>query len=183
MFVEFCMRKLQSCSLHSGDRPGLFYLAAESELSVSSIFSRPQVALECELRVRWINNCGQLRHSGRNPLLSLFFFLLLFFLVQIQKCHQYITIPQYWFNKTKQHMFVKKKKKKNPKEKAHLHQRGRRPINRSFKFPLSDRNDTESADEPVDPASEQNHMGPPGQFLTSLDSSGSVELWSGILRF
>jgi len=83
----------------------------------------------------------------------------------------------------KQHMFVKKKEKKNPKEKAHLHQRGRRPINRSFKFPLSDRNDTESADEPVDPASEQNHMGPPGQFLTSLDSSGSVELWSGILRF
>ena len=35
-------------------------------------------------------------------------------------------------------------------------------------------NDTEPADEPVDPASEQNHMGPPDQFLTSLDSSGSV---------
>ena len=28
-------------------------------------------------------------------------------------------------------------------------------------------NDTDPADEPVDPASEQNHMGPPGQFLTS----------------
>jgi len=44
------------------------------------------------------------------------------------------------------------------------------------------RNDTEPADGPVDPASEQNHMGPPGQYLTSLDSSGSVGLWSGILR-
>ena len=44
------------------------------------------------------------------------------------------------------------------------------------------RNNTEPADKPVDPASEQNHMGPPGQFLTSLDSSGSVGLWSGILR-
>jgi len=28
-------------------------------------------------------------------------------------------------------------------------------------------NGTETADEPVDPASEQNRMGPPGQFLTS----------------
>jgi len=35
-------------------------------------------------------------------------------------------------------------------------------------------NGIEPADEPVDPASEQNHMGPPGQFLTSLDSFGSV---------
>jgi len=35
---------------------------------------------------------------------------------------------------------------------------------------------SEPADEPVDPASEQNHMGPLGQFLTSLDSSGSVGL-------
>ena len=34
--------------------------------------------------------------------------------------------------------------------------------------------DTEPADEPVDPASEQNHMGPPSQFLTITDSSGSV---------
>ena len=43
-------------------------------------------------------------------------------------------------------------------------------------------NETEPADEPVDPASEQNHLGPSGQFLTSLDSSGSVGLRSGILR-
>jgi len=35
-------------------------------------------------------------------------------------------------------------------------------------------NGTELAYEPVDPTSEQNHMGPPGQFLTSLDSSESV---------
>jgi len=34
-------------------------------------------------------------------------------------------------------------------------------------------NNTEPADEPFDPASEQNHLGPSGQFLTSLDSSGS----------
>jgi len=43
-------------------------------------------------------------------------------------------------------------------------------------------NDTEPADEPVDPTSEQNHMDPPGQFLTNSDSSESVGLWSGILR-
>jgi len=41
-------------------------------------------------------------------------------------------------------------------------------------------NDTTPANETVDPASEQNHMSPPGYFLTSLDStsldsSGSVE--------
>jgi len=41
-------------------------------------------------------------------------------------------------------------------------------------------NDTEPANEPVDPASEHNHMGPPGQYLTSLDSS-KVSLKPGIL--
>jgi len=41
------------------------------------------------------------------------------------------------------------------------------------------RNGTELANEivneTVNPASEQNHMGPPGFFVTSLESSGSVE--------
>ena len=80
----------------------------------------------------------------------------------------------------KQHMFVKKKRRKT---------RGRRRFcTREVEDPpkgLSHfhyRNDTEPADGPVDPASEQNHMGPPGQYLTSLDSSESVGLWSGILR-
>jgi len=66
-------------------------------------------------------------------------------------------------------MFVKKK---HLKEKASLHQRGRGPITGLSHFRY--RNDTTPADGPVDPASEQNHMGPPGQYLTSLDSSGSV---------
>jgi len=43
------------------------------------------------------------------------------------------------------------------------------------------RNDTEPADGPVESASEQNHTGPPGQYLTSLDSLGGVGLWSGKL--
>jgi len=41
-------------------------------------------------------------------------------------------------------------------------------------------NGPEPANEPFDPAIRQNHMGPPGQILTSLDSSGSVG-WSGRL--
>jgi len=66
--------------------------------------------------------------------------------------------------------------------------RRRRTCTREVEDPLTGlshfyyRNDTELADEPVDPASEQNHMGPPGQHLTILDWSGSVGLWSGILR-
>ena len=39
-------------------------------------------------------------------------------------------------------------------------------------------NDTEPADEPLDPTSEQNYMGPPGQYLTSLvtlDLGGQVQ--------
>ena len=65
-------------------------------------------------------------------------------------------------------------KKKNPKEKASLHQRGRGPTTELSHFRY--RNDTKPADGAVDPdpASEQNHMGPPSQYLTSLDSSGSV---------
>jgi len=34
--------------------------------------------------------------------------------------------------------------------------------------------ETELANEPVDPASEQNYMGPPGQFLTSFNSFESI---------
>jgi len=51
--------------------------------------------------------------------------------------------------------------------------RRRRTCTREVEDPLTGlsyfhyRNDTEPADEPVDPASEQNYMGPPGQFLTS----------------
>jgi len=62
------------------------------------------------------------------------------------------------------------------------------PGTREVEDPLTDLshfqygNGTEPANEPVDPASEQNHMGCSGQFLTSLDSSGSVRLWSGTLR-
>jgi len=74
-----------------------------------------------------------------------------------------------------------KKKQGNPR-------RRRRTCTREVKDPLTGLshfhygNNTEPADESVDPASKQNHMGPPGQFLTSLDSSGSVGLLSGILR-
>jgi len=66
--------------------------------------------------------------------------------------------------------------------------RGRRTCTREVEDPLTGLshfhygNDTDLADEPVDPASEYNFMGPPGQFFTSLDSSGSVGLWSGIRR-
>jgi len=69
-----------------------------------------------------------------------------------------------------------KKKKENPTCTREVED----PLTGLSKFHYG--NDTEPADEPVDHASEQNHMGPPGQFLTSLDSSGSVGLWSGILR-
>ena len=67
--------------------------------------------------------------------------------------------------------FCLKKKKKNPKE---------NPCTREVEDPLTGLshfhygNDTELAEAPVDLASEQNHIGPPGQYLTSLDSSGSV---------
>jgi len=70
----------------------------------------------------------------------------------------------------KQRRFVKIKKTR----------RRRRTCTREVEDPLTGlshfryRNGTQPADEPVDPASEQNHMGPPDQFLTSLDSSGSV---------
>jgi len=64
-------------------------------------------------------------------------------------------------------------KKKKPREKAHLEVQD--PLTGLSHFQYG--NGTEPADEPVDPASEQNHMGPPGQFLTSLDSSGSVGVW------
>jgi len=70
----------------------------------------------------------------------------------------------------KQHMFVKKNKIR----------RRRHPCTREVENPLTSvshfhyRNDTEQANEPVDPTSEQNRMGPPGQYLTSLYSSGSV---------
>jgi len=81
------------------------------------------------------------------------------------------------------HVCLKKKEGKT--------RRRRRTCTREVENPLTGLshfhygNDTEPADEPVDPASEQNHMGPPGQFLTNLDSSGrvaTVGLWSGILR-
>jgi len=68
-----------------------------------------------------------------------------------------------------QHLFVMKKKR-----------RGRHIFTRKVEDPQTGNshfqygNGLEPADEPVDPTSEQNHMGPPGQFLTSLDSSGSV---------
>ena len=60
------------------------------------------------------------------------------------------------------------------------------PGTREVEDPLTDLshfqygNGTEPANEPVDLTSdsEQNHTGPPGQFLTSLDSSGSVRLVS-----
>jgi len=70
----------------------------------------------------------------------------------------------------------------NPKEKVHNTRQVEDPLTGHSHFHYG--NITEPADEPVDPASEQNHLGPSesGQFLTSLDSSGSVGLRSEILR-
>jgi hypothetical protein len=71
--------------------------------------------------------------------------------------------------KAKQHWFVKTR-----------NQRRNHTYTREVDDPLTSlsqfhyENGTAPADEPVDPASEQNHIGPPGQFLTRLDSSGSV---------
>jgi len=93
--------------------------------------------------------------------------------IQGPNCHEILHCPL----PKATHVFLQKK-----------FRRRRRTCTREVEDPLTglshfhNRNDTELADEPVDPASEQNHMGPPGQFFTSLDSSGSVGLWSGILR-
>ena len=63
----------------------------------------------------------------------------------------------------KQHIFVEKKREGKPR-------RRRRTCTREVEDPLTGLshfhygNDTEPADEPVDPASEQNHVGSSGQF-------------------
>jgi len=80
----------------------------------------------------------------------------------------------------KQHMFVIKKRRINPKERCACTREVEDALTGLLHFHYG--NDTELADEPVDPASEQNHLGPSGQFLTNLDSSGSVGVRSGILR-
>ena len=67
---------------------------------------------------------------------------------------------------SKQHLFVKNKKQKPEGEEVED------PLTGLSHFQYG--NGTEQADESVDLVSNQNHMGPPGQFLTSLDSCGSI---------
>ena len=67
-----------------------------------------------------------------------------------------------------------KQKRKNPKETHTCTKEVEDPLKCLSHFHYG--NNTEPASEPVDPASEQNHMGPPDKLLTSLDSSW--ECWA-----
>ena len=48
------------------------------------------------------------------------------------------------------------------------------PLKCLLHFHYGPENDTELTNDPVDPASERNYISYPGQFLTRIDSSGSV---------